>query len=336
MVYRVGMAASRNREVWGLLLMALFWTTSASGQSEPRGAESHWPLPPAEAERVLALEDFEILDVSGDVGGVMGVRKLAIRLPASGRELKVKWKRAPDGDADGWNNTPRKEIAAYEIQKWFLDPEDYVVPTVVVRCIPLASYAPLDPKAKPNLPGTACVLGAVVIWLENVGIEGPIYDEERFRSDPNYARHMANLNLLTYLIEHEDGRRNNFLTADDPTDRRTFSIDNGVSFGAKVKNWFVRNWNKIRVPALRRETIERLREVDETQVGALAVVAELRADDAGVLRPVEPSHVPHPRKGSRVEPGWIQLGLTRGEISDLQKRIDRLLADVDRERIVLF
>jgi len=330
------MAASRNHGVWGFWVLALFWAAAAPAPGEPRGAESHWPLPPAEAERALALEDFEIMEVKGDVGGVMGVRKLKIRLPASGRELKVKWKRAPDGDADGWNNTPRKEIAAYEIQKWFLDPEDYVVPTVVARCIPLASYAPLDPGAKPNLPGTSCVMGVLVIWMENVGIEGPIYEEERFRSDPSYAHHMANLNLLTYLIEHEDGRRNNFLTADDPTNRYIFSIDNGVSFGAKVKNWFVWNWNSIRVPALRRETIERLRQVEKARVNALAVVAELRADEAGVLRPVEPSPVVRPGKGSRVEQGWIQLGLSRGEIADLQKRIDRLLADVDRERVALF
>lgn len=330
------MAASRNHGVWGFAAAALFGLAAAAAPGEPRGTESHWPLPPAEAERALALEDFEILDVRGDVGGVMGVRKLRIRLPASDRELTVKWKRAPNGDADGWNNTPRKEIAAYEIQKWFLDPEDYVVPTVVARCIPLAAYAPLDKDPKPNLPGTRCVMGALVIWLENVGVEGPIYEEERFLSDPRYAHHMANLNLLTYLIEHEDGRRSNFLTADDPTDRYIFSIDNGVSFGAKVKNWFVWNWNRIRVLSLRRETIERLRATDETRVRALGVVAELRADDAGVLRPVEPSPIASPRKGSRVGEGWIQLGLTRDEISDLQQRIDRLLADVEAGRVALF
>ena len=328
------MLASRN--LWRAGARLALGALAALAGAEARGAETHWPLPPAELERLLGHEPFEIREVKGGVGGVMGVRKLSLHFPGSGRDLTVKWKRAPDGDADGWNNTPRKEIAAYEIQKWFLDPVDYVVPTVVARCIPLATYTPLDEDPRPNLPGCRCVIGVLVIWMENVGIEGPIYEEERFRSDPRYAHHMADLNLLTYLIEHEDGRRNNFLTADDPTDRYVFSIDNGVSFGAKVKNWFTWNWNRIRVPALRRDTIERLRKTDETRIRALGVVAELRADDAGVLRPVEPSPVASPRKGSRVEEGWIQLGLTRGEISDLQERIDRLLADVDAGRVALF
>jgi hypothetical protein len=329
------MAASRNLIVWGILIPALL-APIARARAGTEGAQSHWPLPPAELERILALEDFQILDVKGGVGGVMGVRKLTLRFPASGQELKVKWKRAPDGDADGWNNTPRKEIAAYEIQKWFLDPADYVVPTIAPRCIPLAVYAPVEEDAEPNLPGASCVMGVLVIWIENVGIEGPIYEEERFREDPLYARHMADFNLLTYLIEHEDGRRNNFLTADDPTDRYIFSIDNGVSFGARIKNWFVRNWDKIRVPALRREDVERLRAVDDERLQALGVVAELRADEDGVLRPVPFTADARPKRGSRVEPGWIQLGLTRDEISDVHDRVERLLRRVDEGKLALF
>ncbi len=65
-------------------------------------------------------------------------------------------------------------------------------------------------------------------------------------------------------------------------------------------------------------------------------MSEAPARIAGVLRPVEHSPVTNPGKGSRVERGWIQLGLTRDEISDLQKRIDRLLADVDAGRVALF
>ena len=63
------------------------------------------------------IKTLHLLEQSGDVGGVMGVKKLRVRLGSEGEEYFVKWKRAPSGDADGWNNTPRKEIAAYEIQK---------------------------------------------------------------------------------------------------------------------------------------------------------------------------------------------------------------------------
>ncbi|MDJ0847461.1 MAG: hypothetical protein QNK04_03665 [Myxococcota bacterium] len=318
------------------LLAALGSLGGLPAQAGPRGAETHWPLPPGQLEHVLSREAFEIRSVSADVGGVMGVRKLGIHVPKLGRDLDVKWKRAPDGDADGWNNTPRKEIAAYEIQKWFLDPEDYLVPTIVARCLPLELYEQVEANAKPNLPGTRCVMGVLVIWIENVGIDDPIYEEARFREDERYARHIANMNILTYLIEHEDGRRNNFLTADDKSDRRIFSIDNGVSFGAKVKNWFVWNWNVIRVPALREEAVARLRRVTPERVQQLGVVSEQRAGDDGVLRPVEPSENADPGRGSRVREGWIQLGLTRGEIEDLQERLDRLLERIDAGEQPLF
>jgi hypothetical protein len=297
---------------------------------------THWPLPPAELERLLAHEDFEIRTVRGDVGGVMGVKKLKVVFSNREEWIAVKWKEAPPRDADGWNNTPRKEIAAYEIQKWFLDPADYVVPTTVVRCIPFEKYGPLGEAPKANLRGTRCVLGTLVIWLEEVTVPEKLFEEERFMSDARYARHMANMNLLTYLIKHEDGRQGNFLVSEIESDRRVFSIDNGVSFGAKMKNFFVRNWHKIRVPALRRETIRRLRRVTPEQIEALGVLAELRADDGGVLRPVPFSENANPKKGARTEPGWIQLGLSRRDIKGLRKRIERLLADVDEGRQPFF
>ena len=330
MVYRFTMEASRTLGILAAGLAALLWLgVLTPARAQPVEPAAHWPLPPAELERLLAYDDFTIRSVRGDVGGVMGVKKLKIVFPGREDWLAVKWKKAPSRDADGWNNTPRKEIAAYEIQKWFLDPADYVVPTTVVRCIPLEKYGMLDPTPKPNIRGTRCVLGTLVVWLEEVTVPEKLFDEERFASDARYAYHMANMNLLTYLIDHEDGRQGNFLVSEIESDRRVFSIDNGVSFGAKMKNFFVRNWDKIRVPALRRETIERLRRVTPEQIEALGVLAELRVDDSGILRPVPFSENANPRKGARVEPGWIQLGLTRGEIKDLRKRIERLLARVD-------
>jgi len=331
------MVASTPRSSLAAGLAALLWLgllTPAWGQRVDPSA--HWPLPPAELERRLAHDDFTIRTVRGDVGGVMGVKKLKIVFPKREDWLAVKWKEAPSRDADGWNNTPRKEIAAYEIQKWFLDPDDYVVPTTVLRCIPFEDYGMLDETPRATLPGTRCVLGTLVVWLEEVTVPKKLFDEERFASDARYAYHLANMNLLTYLIEHEDGREGNFLVSEIDSDRRVFSIDNGVSFGAKMKNFFVPNWNKIRVPALRRETIERLRRVTPEQIEALGVLAELRADESGILRPVPFSANANPKKGARTEPGWIQLGLSRRELRGLSKRIERLLAQVDAGRQPVF
>jgi len=64
----------------------------------------------------------------------MGAKKLRLRFD-DGVEINVKWKRAP-AEAEGWNNSPRREIAACEVQKLFLEPDDYVVPVSVPRCIP--------------------------------------------------------------------------------------------------------------------------------------------------------------------------------------------------------
>jgi len=318
-------------------LAALLWLGLLTpAWAQPVEPAAHWPLPPAELERLLAHDDFAIRTVRGDVGGVMGVKKLKIVFPGREDWLAVKWKKAPPGDADGWNNTPRKEIAAYEIQKWFLDPTDYVVPKTVVRCIPFEEYGPLGEAPVANLSGTRCVLGTLVVWLEEVTVPEKLFEEERFASDARYAYHLANMNLLTYLIEHEDGRQGNFLVSEIESDRRVFSIDNGVSFGAKMKNFFVLNWHKIRVPALRRETIERLRRVTPEQIEALGVLTELRADDLGVLRPVPFSANAKPKKGARAEPGWLQLGLSSREIKKLRKRIERLLVQVDGGRQPVF
>jgi hypothetical protein len=321
----------------GAGLAALLWLGLVSpGWAQPVDPSAHWPLPPAELERRLAHDDFTIRTVRGDVGGVMNVKKLKVVFPDLEEWIAVKWKEAPRRDADGWNNTPRKEIAAYEIQKWFLDPPDYVVPTTVTRCIPLDEYGPIDEAPKANLRGTRCVMGTLVIWLEEVTVPEELFEKERFMRDARYAYHLANMNLLTYLIEHEDGREGNFLVSEIESDRRVFSIDNGVSFGAKLKNFFVPNWHKIRVPALRREAIERLRRVTPEQIEALGVLAELRTDDNGILRPVPFSENAKPRKGARVEPGWLQLGLKRREIKALSKRIERLLARVDTGRQPVF
>jgi hypothetical protein len=327
------MAERGRRTALALALAAagLLATVAAAGPQ----AQGHWPLPPPELEPLLAAGTFEIRDSRGGVGGVMGVRKLHVSFPETGLETFLKWKPAPVGDADGWNNAPRKEIAAYEIQKWFLDPDDYVVPTTVLRCIPLADYAPTGLEPIATLRDTSCAVGTLVVWLDQVTVPDVLYDVERFRSDPLYARRLADFNLLTYLIDHEDGRRGNFLVSEDDSDRRVFSIDNGVAFGAKVKNIFVHNWNRIRVAGLRAQSVERLRRVGDDRLRALAALVELRADAGGVLRAVPPGANPAPDLGARVAPGWLQLGLTTGEIAALRRRRELVLADVDAGRIPL-
>jgi hypothetical protein len=296
----------------------------------------NWPAPPGEIERRLAGESFELREVGGAGGGTTGALKLTLFFPQHGDTIAFKWKAVPPGDADGVNNVPRKEVAAYLLQSWFLDPPDYVVPTTALRCLPLEMLRSHGVAAEPSLAGTSCVLGVLSVWLEQVTVPEQVFEPARFASDARYAANVGRFNVLTYLIEHEDGRAGNILVSKAPEDPRVFAIDNGIAFDATVKNWFVPNWNVIRIPALPHREIDRLRRVDRSLIDRLGVVTELKADSNGMLAPVPPGPNRGPKIGSRVEPGWIQLGLTRSELDGLEARLQALLARVDRGELPLF
>jgi hypothetical protein len=190
--------------------------------------------------------------------------------------------------------------------------------------------------AAPSFPGTSCTLGVLSVWLEQVTVPERVFEPARFASDARYAANVGRFNLLTYLVEHEDGRAGNILVSKAPEDRRVYAIDNGISFGAVVKNWFVPNWNVIRIPAVPHIEIDRLRRVDRGQIDRLGVVAELKADPNGVLESVPPGPNRDPESGTRVSAGWLQLGLTRSELDGVEARLKALLARVDRGELPLF
>lgn len=296
----------------------------------------HAALPAENLERLLAYEEIGIRSESPVGEGVTGAFKDVVFFPAHDVEITVKWRPVPDGDADGWNNSPRKEIAAYTIQKWFLDPADYVVPTLAARCIPLDQYRKRHPEARASIAGTRCVLVVAAIWLENVRVPKTLYDARRFSEDPVYAYHLANFNLLARLIDHRDGRRGNILVSVDPANPRVFAVDNGIAFGPKMYNVFVRNWDEIRVPALPKKSIDRLRRVTAADLESLGVLLEMHADAGGVLQHVPAGTNLAPFKGSRGGRGSIQLGLTRAEIDGVGERLRDVLERVDAGKLAVF
>jgi hypothetical protein len=302
----------------------------------PEGRVEHIKLTPETLERLLAYEDAEIRSETLIGAGVTGAFKDVVFFPAHAIEITVKWRPVPDGDADGWNNSPRKELAAYAVQKWFLDPDDYVVPTLAARCVPLDRYRTRHPEAQATIAGTRCVLVVAAVWLDDVEVPETLYDARRFSEDPVYAYHLANFNLLTHLIDHRDGRTGNILVSIDPANRRVFSVDNGVSFGPKVYNIFVQNWDQIRVPALPKGSVDRLRRVTAADLERLGVLLEMRADSGGVLRHVPAGATRDPSKGSRVGDGSIQLGLTQSEIDDVGERLREALEQVDTGKLAMF
>jgi len=251
------------------------------------------------------------------------------------RRLSAKWKPAPSR-LDLFNNSPRKEIAAYEVQKLFLDPSDFVVPTARLRCLRASDFAGKRRIRAVTVRGTDCQIGVLSLWLDSLTLPDQLLDDDRFEGDVDYAARVADFNLAMYLIKHSDGRRGNFLVAESGLPPRIFSVDNGVAFGGFLYNWFVPNWKKLRVPALRRESVERLRRVRFADVERLGVVAQLEVDERRHFVSVAPGPNLDPDDGVRFDGRTIQIGLEEDEIEDLWERIEHLLEDVDRGRVAVF
>lgn len=298
-------------------------------------AAGNFQVPPSEAERRLGHDPFEILESKRTASGVAGAMKWKVKF-RDGKVMKVKWKAAPSYSGDGWNNSPRREIAPYEIQKWFLDEKDYIVPTSELRCIPIAIYrAKIDAAAKPTIRGTNCVFGVLSMWLQEVEEPAQIWQPELFEQGGYYRFSIAAVDVLTLLIGHEDGRPANFLWSTDAR-RHVFSIDNGVSFDAFPFNPLVKNWNNIRVPAVSKKVVDRLDRIGPERIASLGVMRQLEPDADGVLKLVKPTKNLRPKDGSRLGPGKLQLGLRDKELRDIEDRIGFLLHATGSGKIPTF
>jgi hypothetical protein len=286
------------------------------------------------------MEHFEYEAVSVEAAGSGTTRpeKAEFLFPKTGDRFSVKGKLVPS-DLDGFNNSPRKELAAWQLQTLFLDPVDFTVPAAVLRCVPLEDWEKRHPKETPNVSGTHCMLAQVSVWMQDVSVPDALYEEERFLDDVRYAYHIANFNIFAYLINLRDNRKGNVLVSKDESNRRVFAVDNGVAFGTIWYNWFyppTYEWRQIRVPALPRKSIERLRKLQREDLDFLLVATQLEADADGILRTVEPGPPIDPDKGARRDGTKLQFGLTAGEVEDIWERIGALIARVDAGKIALF
>jgi hypothetical protein len=305
-----------------------------AGAANADGLPRNWPLPAKDLEKRLSHDNFTIVKSESAGGGVTGASKMTLQFD-DGTKIKTKWKAVPEKKMDGWNNCPRKEIATYEIQRWFLDDDNFAVPTTVARSIPMQSYKAVRPGAEPTLAGGNCEVGVFAAWLSDVTAPKDFYDHKRFASDPLYARYLSDFNVLTYLVDHRDGRAGNFLLSTVAGDPRVYAIDNGISFQPFPWNFLVPNWNKMRVPWVRRETVDRLRRVTAADEARLGIVAELAIDQSGVYQDVEPGRNLDPDKGARAAGGHIQFGLTAKEIRKAEGRRVELLREVDSGKLAV-
>jgi hypothetical protein len=296
-------------------------------------ADANVAYPVAELEQRLATTPFEILaakkarDLREDVALRSDVRF------ADGVEMRIKIRPANKG-ASEFNNEPRYERAAYLLAKALFDEPDLVVPVTVLRPIARQQLKPHAPRTPATFNGADAVLAVVQYWLQAVEAPSDAWDPARFERDPAYAHHIANANVLTYLIEHGDSNKGNLLVSSAPNGR-VFVIDSGVAFRSPASDRGVL-WKSLRVPRVPKATIERLRAIDEARIEALlGTVGQWEVRDGGLHEiPLEPRFNGH--EGQRRKGHMKQLGLTVREVRDVVVRRNALLGMVDRGELGTF
>jgi hypothetical protein len=293
----------------------------------------NYSRPIVEIERLLQYEPFSIVDWRGSRMPQDRTQRVAMQFTDS-IILAVKWATAPPGGAE-FNNEPRYELAAYRLQTLFLDSDDYVVPPTVIRAFPLSFVREQVPAMQATFRAApASVLVSLQYWLSAVSPES-YWNQDRLATDSVYERHIANMNILTYLIRHSDSNVGNFLISQDPQNPRVFSIDNGVSFDSPPSNRGY-YWRTIRVRRLPARAVERLAALTREDLDrALGVLVEFEVHD-GQLVQVEPGANMDARTGVRIKRDRIQLGLTAREITGVQNRIRDLLKQTDGGRYQIF
>jgi hypothetical protein len=308
---------------------ALLGTLALAGPPAPAVAQdANVALPVAELERMLRSEPLRIVSAEISRPKAQGDITLKAEVAFGGRPpLRVKLRKAEPG-AEAFNNVPRYDLAAYEVQKLLVDGPEYLVPPTALRMIPLAELRPYSPAVDPTFKGSDEVLCVVQYWLQEVRVTEDVLDGALYATDPVYARHIGQLNAFTYLIRHGDSNLGNFLLSRAPSGPRVFSVDNGVAFAAEESDRG-KLWQRMRVERLPADTVERMRWLGAADLRSqLGVLAQWQLED-GRFVSVKPGANLAPRRGVRRTGGTLQMGLTESEIDDVRRRALRLLKTID-------
>ena len=305
-----------------LALSALAWAATAPAQ------DANITLPVPEIERMMAAPELTIVSAEISRPKAKGDITLKADVSFEGKPpIRFKLRKAEPG-ADTFNNVPRYDMAAYELQKLFLDPSEYVVPPTALRFISLAEFSKYSPGVVRTFPGAEQVLAVVQYWLQEVKVIADVYNAETFATDPVYARHIGQLNIFTDLIDHSDSNAGNFLISRTTPGARVFSIDNGVAFASEESDRG-KLWKDLRVDRLPADTVERLRKITpEMLQQALGVVGQWQLQD-GKYVPVPKGENLSPNTGVRREGDVLQMGLKKSEVSRIARALKNLLEKID-------
>jgi hypothetical protein len=198
--------------------------------------------------------------------------------------------------------------------------------------VALGDFRKYSADVQRTFPPADQVLAVVQYWLSDIKVLADVYDPQRFASDPVYARHIGQLNVLTHLVQHRDSNAGNFLIGRAESGARVFSIDHGVAFASEDSDRG-ELWKDMRVAVLPADTVQRLRAITPAILDArLGVLAQWQLQD-GAWVPVSPGPNLSPRKGVRREDDQLQMGLSKTEIDALERLLARLLVRVDQGEI---
>jgi hypothetical protein len=313
------------------------------------------PLAPcrtvADVEGWLARADLEILGAAPTPSGIQGARVLTLRVPGPAVAVfRAKWRAHSTTTS---RNSPRRELASYAVQKLFLEPHEYTVPPAAPHCFPLQAYrAQVDAKADSTYRGTDCVYGILSYWVEDLmslsdarsagwfdGADKHAFDRKLFDENRTYKDSIAAVNLFTYLIAHADSHARNFAITREPSSPFVYSVDNSLSLGASRNKKLgpEHDWSRLRVPALPRTLIDRLRGPNvEAGLESLRVVAELTPRDRLLVVTARRGDPAPNRTGMDWDGNHLRVGLTEAEIGGVRARIKGLLGRVDRGELRLY
>jgi len=314
----------------GLFAAALL--LAPAGRAGAQDANITQPVP--ELERLLAAEPLVITQAEISRPNAKG--DITLRAEVSFGDappLRVKLRKSEPG-ANSFNNVPRYDLAAYELQKLFLDPAEYVVPPTALRMVPLADFARYSPGVKRTFPAADQVLAVVQYWLRDIQVPPDVYDPARFAADPLYARHIGQLNVFTYLIRHGDSNMGNFILGKAEVGARVFSVDHGVAFASDESDRG-ELWKSMRVDRLPADTVERLRQITpQGLTDSLGVLAQWKLEGGNYVAVARGANL-SASQGVRRKADALQMGLTKSEIRDVDRRLASLLERIDRGEIVL-
>ena len=297
-------------------------------------------------EALMAQPDLRIRVAAPTSGGMQGAAALAL-LTTDGVLFKAKWRAHASASIV---NTPAKEVAAYQLQKLLLSPEDFVVPPTVGHCFPLAHYREMvDPEAEP-LEGTECVFGFLSYWLtgaitlyearkegllETPAGEDGVYssdpqllDASRFVEDLNYRRNLAHINVVTFLVHNGDAHAGQFVLYEDPW--HLFLVDSSISFRsiANPTTMLLQDLSKMIVPMIPQELADDARTVSRLDLDRLLVLEEYGVDD-GVFVHREPGEAFDPQQHVRLRVGQLQIGLRPRDIDGVFERLAGLRGSLE-------